>query len=276
MARHSVEEVQVQLTPNGALTDCRFYSAGPCQGMEAQICRVAVVAHPYATLGGSYDDPTVLLAVDTLLEAGYETVGTFNFHRPSWNLKPEIVDYASFVAFLFHYILRSRNLVPSKFELLISGYSYGSFVASQVPNGSSLLAQSLNDHILLEQARHIASQRPNAPTGAGSGLNDSTSVSVDTKYLLISPLLAPTTVMVAPFNRKEYFLGARQEEPDHRRSTLAVFGTEDAFTSSNRLQSWASESGVKARVVEGASHFWQSRDHRTRLQDAVLDWLRER
>lgn len=40
--------------------------------------RGAIVAHPYTTLGGSYDDAVVLFAVAELLKAGF-VVGTFNF-----------------------------------------------------------------------------------------------------------------------------------------------------------------------------------------------------
>ncbi|KAI9726878.1 MAG: hypothetical protein M1828_000226, partial [Chrysothrix sp. TS-e1954] len=38
----------------------------------------AVIAHPYAPLGGSYDDPIVNALTDVMLDAGY-VVGTFNF-----------------------------------------------------------------------------------------------------------------------------------------------------------------------------------------------------
>lgn len=38
----------------------------------------AIVAHPYTSLGGSYDDSTVLHVVRELMKKGF-TVGTFNF-----------------------------------------------------------------------------------------------------------------------------------------------------------------------------------------------------
>jgi alpha/beta superfamily hydrolase len=38
----------------------------------------AIVAHPYAPLGGCYDDPVVASMGNALLDAGY-IVGTFNF-----------------------------------------------------------------------------------------------------------------------------------------------------------------------------------------------------
>lgn len=40
--------------------------------------KAAIVAHPYAPLGGSYDDPVVDLVASTVLKQGF-VVGTFNF-----------------------------------------------------------------------------------------------------------------------------------------------------------------------------------------------------
>ena len=40
--------------------------------------RGAIVAHPYAPLGGCYDDPVLNFVGSELLRAGY-VVGTFNF-----------------------------------------------------------------------------------------------------------------------------------------------------------------------------------------------------
>lgn len=66
---------------DGIQLDCRLHiphqlsePKGTCQGP----IRGAIVAHPYATLGGCYDDPVVDFAGSELLEAGY-VLGTFNF-----------------------------------------------------------------------------------------------------------------------------------------------------------------------------------------------------
>ena len=40
--------------------------------------KAAVVAHPYATLGGNYNDHVVMNVVNTLLQRGW-VVATFNF-----------------------------------------------------------------------------------------------------------------------------------------------------------------------------------------------------
>ena len=61
--------------------DCRVFHP-ECLSNPASTTRwgrhVAVVAHPYAPLGGSYDDHIVDLVGGTLLKLGF-MVATFNF-----------------------------------------------------------------------------------------------------------------------------------------------------------------------------------------------------
>ena len=64
--------------------DCRIYhpeifdySAGTDPGLGWRK-RGIIMAHPYAPMGGSYDDRVVGIVVDEMLKAGY-IVGTFNF-----------------------------------------------------------------------------------------------------------------------------------------------------------------------------------------------------
>ncbi|KAH8586867.1 hypothetical protein B0O99DRAFT_700497 [Bisporella sp. PMI_857] len=72
--------------------------------------RAAIVAHPYAPLGGSYDDPIVDIVAATILKQGF-VVGTFNFRgagtskeRTSWQSRAEQNDHISFIAFMICYI----------------------------------------------------------------------------------------------------------------------------------------------------------------------------
>ncbi|KAK6949090.1 hypothetical protein Daesc_009163 [Daldinia eschscholtzii] len=109
----------------------------------------AVVAHPYAPLGGSYDDPIVHLVASTLLHLGF-VVATFNFRgassssgRTSWTSKPERADYMSITGFLvyyLHYLTTPQNHAHPVEEdddstpiLLLAGYSYGAMVTLQLP-----------------------------------------------------------------------------------------------------------------------------------------------
>ena len=71
--------------------DCRIYNPPPSfysqqNGNAKALPGGAIVAHPYASLGGCYDDHVVLTAVAELLSQGF-VVGTFNF-RFANALKP--------------------------------------------------------------------------------------------------------------------------------------------------------------------------------------------
>lgn len=65
--------------------DCRIYHPdvlnvsfeGPLRKLQWRQ-RGIVMAHPYAPMGGSYDDRIVGIVVHEMLKAGY-IVGTFNF-----------------------------------------------------------------------------------------------------------------------------------------------------------------------------------------------------
>ncbi|KAI9843952.1 MAG: hypothetical protein M1837_005993 [Sclerophora amabilis] len=109
--------------------DCRIYHPGSFFGDEEETRTAtatntverwrkkgAVIAHPYAPLGGSYDDPVVASVAAEILGNGY-VVGTFNFRfggslggagdskgSTSWTAKAEVADYVSFAAFFIHYL----------------------------------------------------------------------------------------------------------------------------------------------------------------------------
>lgn len=63
--------------------ECRIYLptcliAGPSVQKSSWRKQATIVAHPYAPLGGCYDDPVVDIVGYTLLNEGF-IVGTFNF-----------------------------------------------------------------------------------------------------------------------------------------------------------------------------------------------------
>ena len=61
--------------------ECRIYhptDTGAAASGQPWHKRGAIVAHPYAVLGGCFDDPVVDLVSSQILKAGY-VVGTFNF-----------------------------------------------------------------------------------------------------------------------------------------------------------------------------------------------------
>ncbi|KAJ0166839.1 hypothetical protein CTA2_5628 [Colletotrichum tanaceti] len=155
--------------------DCRVYhcrALNPAASNPSPWKRhAAVIAHPYAPLGGSYDDPIVDIIAATLLRQGF-LVGTFNFRgaagsagRTSWTAKPERSDYMSFVGFLVYYMhfldpyrpattplpttTRTTSTTDAQTKspssehplLILSGYSYGAMITTQIPPISQILAQ---------------------------------------------------------------------------------------------------------------------------------------
>jgi hypothetical protein len=64
---------------DGTALDCRLYYPTKQKG-DSDIPRLkaAIFAHPYAPLGGSYNDPVVALVGRTLLKESYILM-TFNF-----------------------------------------------------------------------------------------------------------------------------------------------------------------------------------------------------
>ena len=80
--------LKIPSVEDGTILECRIYHA---KDLSRYIdVKGAVVAHPYAPLGGSYDDLVILNIVETLLNHGY-IVGTFNFRYarildPLWSL----------------------------------------------------------------------------------------------------------------------------------------------------------------------------------------------
>ena len=71
--------------------DCRIYHPNNLRSILSDTYpRVkiegAVIAHPYAPLGGSFDDPIVLSVTEALLNEGF-VVGTFNFRYEYYQLQ---------------------------------------------------------------------------------------------------------------------------------------------------------------------------------------------
>ncbi|KAJ4580373.1 hypothetical protein HRR81_002537 [Exophiala dermatitidis] len=135
--------------------DCRLYYPRRTDGNVQSLGRAfAILAHPYAPLGGSYDDPVVGLAGSVLLQYGC-ILATFNFRgasgsagRTSWSGKAELADYVSVYGFMLCYIdalyrsqegeggcsdVSGRASTPPPL-LVLGGYSYGAMVASHLPS----------------------------------------------------------------------------------------------------------------------------------------------
>lgn len=73
--------------------DCRIfhpYSLSPSPSASPWKKHAAIVAHPYAPMGGCYDDPVVDTVGEALLRAGF-LVATFNFRYVRRSVSPFVV-----------------------------------------------------------------------------------------------------------------------------------------------------------------------------------------
>lgn len=132
--------------------DCRLYFPRlRTAEATARLRGFAIFAHPYAPLGGCFDDPVVHSVGSVLLRQGL-VLATFNFRgaekspgKTSWTSKAELGDYVALYAFMLS--LMNTTDVSQYTEdgdrplLLLGGYSYGSMIAAHLP--SALVVQSI-------------------------------------------------------------------------------------------------------------------------------------
>ncbi|KAF7597254.1 hypothetical protein BBP40_008096 [Aspergillus hancockii] len=223
---------------DGTLLDGRLYL--PRSLLQSQNIQGAIVAHPYAPLGGCYDDPVVGFAGGELLKAGY-IVGTFNFRgagnsegKTSWTAKPELADYATFYGFMLCYLhlVRSRlasqrgdrsttdnngadaesTLGSAAIHLILGGYSYGSLIVSHLPALDVMVDLFKNSrdgtpsYEILRTAENVSTLlKANGPTQERLSATGALSWSLDiskiaVSYLLVSPLLPPLNFFLTLFS----------------------------------------------------------------------------
>jgi hypothetical protein len=100
---------------------------------------------------------------------------------------------------------------------------------------------------------------------------------INTHYLLVSPLLPPIASLIAlpfssPRNHNENVTKLATN------STLAIYGENDGFTSSKKLNAWGnglakSNPRFHAIEVDCAGHFWREPGVAQELVEHVRDWI---
>jgi alpha/beta superfamily hydrolase len=124
-------------------------------------------------------------------------------------------------------------------------------------------------------------QDSRTPEHARVGPNVVSDHRVEIAYLLVSPLLPPISAFTTlPFGLNA--LRAHSEETLQKfsaNSSLAIFGSDDMFTSGRKLRSWAQAIGNRPSSqfrfveVEGAGHFWRSHLVQKSLKIAIREWI---
>ncbi|KAI2708491.1 hypothetical protein CBS147332_6552 [Penicillium roqueforti] len=318
---------------DGNKLECRIYLPPALKNIESPTTwsnRGAIVAHPYATLGGCYDDPVVDFIGSELIQAGC-ILGTFNFRgagnsqgRTSWTAKPELGDYVSFYGFMLQYlhllklVLASREQVdPSKPQkaidgvgnssdicLILGGYSYGSLIASHVPTLDTMLGlfqftptttstnRATPIHEIRNTAKRIAALSLERLQISHSLADDPDlgALTTSISYLLVSPLLPPISQFLTAFSTLSLNLKTETPNGPHipcprpadqqsTHNTLALFGDQDTFTSTGKLQRWSDKmvnmerSKFQFRMIDGAGHFWRENGVEVRARHALKEWL---
>jgi alpha/beta superfamily hydrolase len=220
--------------------------------------------------------------------------------RTSWTGRPEIADYVSITGFLIQYLNHLRQRTHEgpeatkgegksrRIQLVLGGYSYGSLIASYLPDIPSILVPFLSHtptdaaHRITRIAQELSSVTKNTldptpdipggqgPASPGDAVEESNVVkdgpslsefSIDVSYLLVSPLLPPVSVLISlPIGNN--LINDMSMTKFKAKPTLAIWGTNDIFTSAKKLRRWAEEHHqLNQRFVwievQGASHFWQ-------------------
>lgn len=154
--------------------DCRLYfpRIRSETHKEARLKGCAIFAHPYAPLGGNYDDPVAHSVGSVLVRSGF-VLATFNFRgaetsagRTSWSGKAELGDYVSIYALVLAFMNATATVAAGSLPktehdetghprapiLLLGGYSYGSMIAAHLPGIKVVL--SILQHATDGSAEH--------------------------------------------------------------------------------------------------------------------------
>ncbi|KAJ5333609.1 uncharacterized protein N7506_007392 [Penicillium brevicompactum] len=225
---------------DGRKLECRIFLPPVYQNIQStptsQI-HGAIFAHPYAPLGGCYDDPVVDFVSSELYHANF-VVGTFNFRgagdsegRTSWTSKPELGDYVSFYGFMLQYLhCLKRALAPNDHSaaqprestdqdggleypnsgptapkpdvhLILGGYSYGSLITSHVPVLDVILSLFESPEASISEIRNIATRIASSSVEQSTGPTDPDlrALTTSISYLLVSPLLPPISQLLTIF-----------------------------------------------------------------------------
>ncbi|EEA22039.1 hypothetical protein TMatcc_008537 [Talaromyces marneffei ATCC 18224] len=292
---------------DGTRLSCRIYQLDGINYQELPALKAAIVAHPYASLGGSNDDPVVASITTELVRKGY-IVLTLNFRgasysggSTSWTGKPEMGDYISAYGFILKY---SQLLAPGKHvELVLAGYSYGSMIASHQPNVDDVISifskptgDSLAARILAKAKKLITSaEEETEEEFYGTEevqLDDDTASDLPPakiSFLLVSPILSYALGFVTLWGnltklsvQGHNIVTPALEERLPKFRSLIVYGTDDMFTSEKKLQNWtkklkdAPESQVDVVEVRMAGHFWVEPSFHQKLRQAISGWLEQK
>ncbi|KAI7968112.1 hypothetical protein EIK77_007867 [Talaromyces pinophilus] len=278
---------------DGTRLSCRIYQLDGINHQTQPAIKAAVVAHPYASLGGNNDDP--VLGID----CGYSGA-SYSGGSTSWTGKPEMGDYISAYGFILKY---SQLLAPGKpVELVLAGYSYGSMIASHQPNVEDVISifskptsDSIAARVLVKAKKLVIGEEETEEeyySTEAVQLDEDTASDLPAakiSFLLVSPILSYVLGFVTLWGnltklsvQGHNIVTPTLEERLPKFQSLIVYGTDDMFTSEKKLQNWTKklkdvpESQVDVVEVRMAGHFWVEPAFHQKLRQAISDWLEKK
>ncbi|KAL9934759.1 hypothetical protein V8E36_006534 [Tilletia maclaganii] len=250
--RSSMEETTfIPVTDAGKL-EARIYDPSTSLRGGPQPSGLAIIAHPYGSLGGCFDDHVVCALAELLMVKRHIQVVTFNSRgvgsstgKASWTGATECEDYQRVVDWATARF-EARYPTVQDASLILCGYSAGSLYCSTAQAPPSML-----------------SGRTWAKTGP--------------LYILIS---YPRGVLwaLSLFQSSTYDRALqRLSDTSAKSRALILHGGKDSFTSRKTYDLWTSKLTSDRRItvecIDDADHFWASRAMLQRLVARVDDWL---
>lgn len=277
--------IQIPSLHDSILLTTRLYVPPP------PICKkAAVIAHPYAPLGGSLHDHVVQGMAESLVAAGW-IVAVFNFRgathskgRTTWTGRAETADFITVARWLVAFASSLPTVTASTaitkdeeqevLELVLGGYSYGALIAASC---DSSLSSTMTETGTEAEARKMG--RTWMETHGDRATTRRISYSSPTRSLAVEPgspsmvlatsppyaSLTPAVVIVnishllisppLPPISSALLLGRTTAvmPPASSRSVLAIWGTEDGFTAVKKYRRWKDvmcRDGINVEGVE--------------------------
>lgn len=134
----------------------------------------------------------------------------------------------------------------------------------------------LGDRLRSISHRRRKEEIPATPVVAGN-----LSISMpDVRYLLISPLTLPLSVLAAPALGQMFWSRPKEKSQDviGKHTSLAVYGDHDVFSSVKKIREWTEQlkaepaSRFSSVEVAGAGHFWVEAGVEEKLRSALREW----
>ena len=175
--------------------------------------------------------------------------------------------------------LRARHLARKVHDLIL-------FECRQLQARSSVKSQSNNgsqySSDMIFGGEESLNVRPSAKIERGRRM-EIVFPKISPCFLLLSPILPPLSSLLTCFSHHHFSISAAQQKENLRsHPTLAIFGTDDGFTSHRRLQKWTREfqevslgGDFRGVGIEGAGHLWREEGVDRKLRENIGGWAEE-